>query len=148
DRQTRAEGLDTLAGAARGALFNVTGTGDALFERIESELAGYYLLGIESDPRDRDGKSHGVRVDVPRRGATVRTRRQVLNAKSDRPAARAPRAAVLAALSSPLLSSALPMRVASFSLQGPEQDKVQLLIHADIGADYAASKAVAVGYVI
>jgi tetratricopeptide (TPR) repeat protein len=40
------------------------------------------------------------------------------------------------------------MRVASFSLQGPEQDKVQLLIHADIGADYAAAKAVAVGYVI
>ena len=53
-----------------------------------------------------------------------------------------------AALGSPLLSSALPLRVASFSLQGPERDKVQLLIHADIGNDYPAPKVVSVGYVI
>jgi VWFA-related protein len=148
DRQARSEGLELLAGAARGTLFTVTGTGQPLFERIESELSGYYLLGVESEPRDHDGKSRGVRVDVSRRGATVRTRRQVLNAKSDRPAPRSPRAAVVAALSSPLLSSALPLRVASFSLQGPEAGKVQVLIQAEIGSEYASSKAVAVGYLI
>ncbi len=148
DRQARTEGLELLSGAARGTLFTVTGTGKDLFERIESELSGYYLLGVESEPRDRDGKSHSIRVDVPRRGAFVRSRRQVLNAKSDRPAARTPRAAVVSALSSPLLSSALPLRVASFSLQGPEAGKVQILIHAEIGSDYPASKAVAVGYLI
>ena len=148
DRQARSEGLDTLAAAARGTLFTVTGTADPQFARIESELSGYYLLGVESDPRDHDAKSHAIRVDVPRRGATVRSRRQVLNAKSDRPAARSPRAAVASALSSPLLSSALPLRVASFALQGPERGKIQLLIHADIGTDYSSSKAVAVGYVI
>ena len=53
-----------------------------------------------------------------------------------------------AALGSPLLSSALPLRVASFSLQGPERDKVQLLIHTDIGTDYPTPKVVSVGYVI
>lgn len=148
DRLARSEGLETLAGVARGTLFTVTGTGQELFERIESELSGYYLLGVESDPRDHDGKSHAIRVDVPRRGAVVRSRRQVLNAKSDRPAPRSPRAAVASALSSPLLSSALPLRVASFALQGPERDKVQLLIHADVGTDYATSKAVAIGYTI
>ena len=53
-------------------------------------------------------------------------------------AARSPRARrVAAALGSPLLASALPLRVASFALQGPERDKVQLLIHADIGTDYS-----------
>jgi VWFA-related protein len=148
DRQARTEGLELLAGAARGTLFTVIGTGQTLFERIESELSGYYLLGVESEPRDRDGKSHSIRVDVPRRGAQVRQRRQVLNAKSDRPAPRSARAAVIAALSSPLLSSALPLRVASFALQGPEAGKVQILIHADIGTDYAASKPIAVGYMI
>jgi len=51
-------------------------------------------------------------------------------------------------LSSPLLSAALPLRVASFSLQGPERDKVQIVIHADVGADYASSKSVALGYLI
>ena len=42
-----------------------------------------------------------------------------------------------AGLSSPLLLSALPVRVATFALQGPERGKVQLLIHADVGTDYA-----------
>ena len=148
DRQARIEGLELLTGAARGTMFTVTGTGQPLFERIEAELSGYYQLAVESDPKDRDGKSHSVRIDVPRRGAIVRSRRQILNAKADRPAPRSARAAVVAALSSPLLSSALPIRVASFALQGPEAGKVQILIHADIGADYPASKPVAIGYMI
>ena len=151
DRRAATEGLDMLAGAARGTLFTVTGSGETLFSRIEAELSGYYQLGVESEPRDRDGKPHPIRVDVPRRGAVVRSRRQILNAPSDEVAARAarsPRRAMAAALGSPLLSSALPLRVASFSLQGPERDKVQLLIHTDIGTDYPSPKVVSVGYVI
>ena len=148
DRMIASEGLETLAGAARGALFTVTGTGAALFERISSELSGYYLLGVESDGREKDGKPHPIRVDVPRKGAIVRSRRQFVNAASDRPAATSQRAAAVAALRSPLLATALPVRVASFALQGPERDKVQLLIHADVGTDYPASKVVSLGYVI
>jgi VWFA-related protein len=150
DRQARAEGLEMLAGAARGALFTVTGTGEPLFERIESELSGYYLLGVESDARDKDGKSHSVRIDVPRRGAIVRSRRHLLNTVADRRAraVRSPRQAVAAALGSPLLASALPLRIASFALQGPERDRVQLLIHADVGTDYPSSKVVSVGYIL
>jgi VWFA-related protein len=148
DRQAQSEGLELLAGASRGALFTVTGTGEALFERISSELSGYYLLGVESDGRDKDGKPHPIRIDVPRKGAFVRSRRQLVNAASDRPAPQTPRAAARAALASPLIVSALPVRVASFALQGPERDRVQLLLHGDVGTDYAASKVVSVGYVI
>ena len=148
DRQAQGAGLELLAGAARGALFTVSGTGEALFNRIASELSGYYLLGVESDGRDKDGKPHPIRVDVARRGALVRSRRQLVNAASDRPAPRSPRAAAAAALNSPLLATALPVRLASFALQGPERDKVQLLIHADVGTDYPASKVVSLGYVI
>ena len=95
--------------------------------------------------RRRVGSARSRRQAAPdsrRRAAArrdVRSRRQILNAPSDEAAARAarsPRRAMAAALGSPLLSSALPLRVASFSLQGPERDKVQLLIHADIGTDY------------
>lgn len=151
DRQARSEGLELLAGAARGTLFTVAGTGQNLFERIESELSGYYLLGVESEAKDKDGRSHTIRVDVPRRGAIVRSRRQLLNTAADLRTARAsrsPRQTVAAALISPLLVSALPLRVASFGLQGPERDRVQILIHADIGSDYPASKVVSIGYVI
>ena len=148
DRQAQGAGLELLAGASRGALFNVTGTGEALFDRIASELSGYYLLAVESDSRDRDGKPHPIRIEVGRRGAVVRSRRQLVNAASDRPAPRSARAAAIAALNSPLIATALPVRLASFALQGPERDKVQLLIHADVGTDYPASKVVSVGYVI
>src|SRR5262249_54420398 len=48
----------------------------------------------------------------------------------------------------PLLSSALPLRVASFALQGPERDRVQLLIHADVGVDYTGSKVTSIAYAI
>src|SRR4029079_7652947 len=88
------------------------------------------------------------RVGGPREGAVVRSRRQLVTAASDRPAPRTPRAAAAAALSSPLIATALPVRLASFALQGPERHRVQLLIHADIGTDYPASKIVSVGYLI
>ena len=123
DRQAQGEGLETLAGATRGALFNVTGTGENVFDRITSELSGYYLLGVESDGRDKDGKPHPIRVEVARRGAIVRSRRQLINAASDRPAARSPRAAAAAALSSPLLvvGAAGPRRVVRAAGAGARQ---------------------------
>ena len=148
DRHARSQGLETLAGAARGALFTIATSASPIFDRIQSELSGYYLLGVESDPRDSDGKTHPVRVDVPRRGAIVRARRQMLAASAADVQVRTPRQAVAASLGAPLLLSALPLRVATFALQGPERSKVQLLIHADIGTDYAASKRMSVGYVI
>ena len=52
------------------------------------------------------------------------------------------------ALSSPLIVSGLPLRVATFSLQGPEPSKVQLLIHASVGSDYTSSKVVSLAYLI
>ncbi|HEY7289421.1 MAG TPA: VWA domain-containing protein [Vicinamibacterales bacterium] len=148
DRRVTREGMDMLAGSARGTMFEVATRPDNLFERIENELSGYYLLGVESDPKDRDGKTHSVRIDVPRKGALVRSRRQMLNVPADQKAPRNRRQAAAAALNSPLIASALPLRLASFALQGPETDKVQLLIHADIGTDYAQSKVATVAYVI
>jgi VWFA-related protein len=144
----RFEGLEALADAARGTIFNVTGTGSQLFAHIESELSGYYLLGVESDPGDRDGRPHAIRIDVSRRGATVRTRRQLLNVPADLARPKSPGEAVAASLTAPLLMSALPLRIATFALRAPDARKVQLLIRAEVGTDYAAAKAAAVGYVI
>ena len=45
-----------------------TGTGQTLFERIESEISGYYLLGVESDPKDKDAQ------DALRCASTCRAR--------------------------------------------------------------------------
>jgi len=149
DRRTRAHGLETLSGAARGTLFTVTGTGDAIFERLESELSGYYLLGVETSSRDDDRKPHPVRVEVSTKGVSVRSRRLLLAPTAETDGrVRSPREVVAAALTTPLVLSALSLRAAAFSLQGPDRSKVQLLIRADIGTGYSGPQSVAVAYMI
>jgi len=72
-------GLDRLAGIAGGALVRVeAGTGDYAFQRVLRETSAYYLLGIEVEPDDRDGRPHFIDVDVDRRGAEIRSRRTVV----------------------------------------------------------------------
>jgi VWFA-related protein len=147
DRMEQSQGVEQLAHVTRGSVFNVVAAADGAFARIESEISGYYLLGVESARADTDGKPHPVDVSVRRSGVTVRTRRQLLTTGASR-RARTPRESVMAALTSPLVISALPLRVATFSLRGPESSKIQVLIHADIGTDYASSRPIALGYVI
>jgi len=147
DRLARAEGIEIVVGASRGSLFHIGVGAEGPLARIESELAGYYLLGLETSPIDRDGKRHSVKVAVNRSGASVRSRNQLVVPR-DSDAKMGPRAAALAALSSPLVVSGLPLQVATFSLRGPDASKVQLLIHANIGSDYASSRIVSFGYVI
>jgi VWFA-related protein len=148
DRLLTTAGLDLLASASRGTLLRVVGDGRIQFDRIASELSGYYLLGLESATGDKDGKLHPVSVAVNRRGLTVRSRRELPEplAADVRPAS--PQAAAVAALSSPFILSSLPLRLASFSVREPETSKVQVIIHADIGADYSATRPVAVAYTI
>jgi VWFA-related protein len=147
DRRMMAEGLEALAGAARGSIFDVgPGAGPAL-ERIEAEVSGYYLLGLESAPSDSSAMRHQVRIEVARRGATVRSRRELVGAAARGPD-RTPQQVIADAVRSPLMLSALPIRVATFSLRDPDPAKVQLLLHAAVGAEYSAPRPVSIGYTI
>lgn len=147
DRRESSVGIETLTNAARGSLFNITVAADNAFERIESELSGYYILGVESSPPDKDGKPHPIRVTVKRQGLSIRSRRQVLRAGDlDHP--RSTREAVMSALQSPMMISGLPIQVATFALRGQDPAKVQLLVHAAVGSEYSTSKLVTFGYTI
>ena len=153
DDMIRRNALETLTAAAGGALFNLSGTGAAAFERISAELSGSYLLGVEPDARDRDGKPHPVRVDVGRNNVTVRSHRTMLagGAAGDpgTPAAsRSPQQAVTAALSSPLPASSLPIRAIAFAFRGLDAGKLRLLIHAEIGSGYTTPQRLPVAYYV
>jgi VWFA-related protein len=78
DQDMAARGLDMLVGRARGAYYSVIGPGQFVFDRLSLEMTGYYLLGFEPEPSDRNGKSHGIAVQVGRPGVTVRARRQFI----------------------------------------------------------------------
>lgn len=147
ERAMLVDSMESLAGASRGASFAMNGNGTIAFDRIESELSGYYMIGVESATTDKNGESHPIRVEVKRKGATVRFRRILKDDRMD-PALRSPRQVVAAALGTPLPMSALPLKAASFSLQGPERGRVQLLIHTDIGSGYTEQARVALSYYI
>ena len=143
-------GLETLSGAAGGTLLNLTGNGGAAFDRLQSELSGYYLVGVEADARDRDGKPHPLRVDVARQNVTIRARRtMVTGADPAAPAGgKSPQQIVTAALTSPLPASGLPIRAAAYAFRGLEPSKVRLLIHAEIGTGYTAPQRLPVAYYV
>src|SRR6185295_7007875 len=67
--------LDQIAGTSGGAFFTVVqGGGEFAFDRILAETSAYYLLGVESTEKDRDGRAHQLRVKVAQKEVTVRGR--------------------------------------------------------------------------
>ena len=69
------DGLDQLASQTRGRLLQVSaGSGAGLFERLNRELSGYYLVGFEPTAADRTGRQRRIKVQVRRRGLDVRAR--------------------------------------------------------------------------
>ncbi len=76
DDRIDAMGLENVTAAAGGVMVRVTGEVEAAFDRLATEMSGSYLLGIEVEAADRDGKPHAVDVRVNRRGVEVRARRQ------------------------------------------------------------------------
>jgi VWFA-related protein len=146
DQMERLNGLQALTLAASGALFTLTGTATGIFDRIESELSGYYLLGVEPTARDRDGKPHPIQISVSRSGLTTRSRRSMAADPKARP--RSVEDRLNAALANPLPLSAIPLRGIAFSLGASDGSKLQLLIHADIGAEYTVPRVMSVGHLV
>ena len=89
DRVLRLQGLEMLAGMARGRVFPVVTGAREAFDRIRRELSGYYLLGFEPEAADRDGGPHQIDIDVRHPGIEVRSRRHFLVERdaTSRPAA-------------------------------------------------------------
>jgi VWFA-related protein len=76
DHLVEREGIENATSAAGGTFMETIGTWDQYFDRIVTELSGSYLLGIEVEPTDRDGRPHQVSVKVDRRGVDVRARKR------------------------------------------------------------------------
>jgi VWFA-related protein len=71
--------LEEFSGASGGALLRVLlGGGELALERVFRETSSHYLLGVEPDEADRDGRIRELRVRVGTRGVTVRSRSWVV----------------------------------------------------------------------
>lgn len=71
--------LDQFSDGAGGKrLYVPTGQGDFAFEQVLRESSGYYLLGVEPDDEDRDGRPRRLSVKVSGKGLTIRSRQWVV----------------------------------------------------------------------
>jgi VWFA-related protein len=138
-----AEGLEQLAGLTRGSFFRVATSGAGVFDRISRELSGYYLLSFEPTEADRTARNRRIRVEVGRRGLTVKARSTYAiadSAAAEANAALSPEEQVKNLLASPLPTAGLPMRVATYTVTNTvEDDTVRVILSAEIGEPAANS---------
>ena len=86
DPSVQREGMEHATSAAGGIWMHAVGTLDQYFDRVAAELSGSYLLGIEVEASDRDGRPHQVQVKVNRKDVDVRARKQyVIEANATKP---------------------------------------------------------------
>jgi VWFA-related protein len=111
DRLVEREGIENATSAAGGTFMESVGTWDQYFDRIVTELSGSYLLGIEVEPTDRNGRPHQVSVKVTRRGVDVRARTRYVippdNVRRNDPAD------IAAAMPAPTPPTPVPSKVAA-----------------------------------
>jgi VWFA-related protein len=71
--------LEQFSDAAGGLLLRVSeDAGAAGWQQVLRETSAYYLLGVQPEQADRDGRLHTLRVKVDRSSTTVRSRSWVV----------------------------------------------------------------------
>jgi VWFA-related protein len=129
DRDLQVTGLEQIAGASRGGLYRINTSADYAFDRISRSLDGYYLLGVESRPDDRNGRRHRIGVKSSRRGVSIRSRRTFVTSISAK--ATTPVDAVARAIRSPLPINDLPLKVSTWTYKDPGKSGVRVLVAAE-----------------
>lgn len=145
DRAVQEQGLAMLAQATGGDMFRILSNSDFAFQRLSSELTGYYLLGFEPDTRDRNGLPHAISVEVKRKGVTVRSRRQFTIPVSS---VKTTEELIVSTLRDPLPAAEIAIKVTTYSFRDPRQQQLRLFVAADIDRSINPDGEFSVGYVI
>ena len=144
DARMREAGLQAVTAIARGELFRAHYNPGPLFDRLEQELSGYYLLGVEARPDDRDEERRAIKVSVRRPDARVRARREVRftepyeNESTDERLARV--------LRSPVVTTDLPLRVATYAY--PQDGRVRVVVAIEVGGEVDVTSDVTLAFAL
>ena len=142
------QGLEMLAGQLRGGFYVVSGNGASAFDRLSTELSGYYLLGITPTDEDRTGRERRLRVDVTREGLSLRARPNFVIREDTTAAPLDATMQLQRALAAPLPAPGLPIKVATYAMTNSDDDRIRLLIAAEIGEAVAKPTNPQVGVLI
>jgi hypothetical protein len=145
DARMREAGLQAVTAVARGELFRAHYNPGPVFDRLERELSGYYLLGVEARPTDRDEERRRIAVSVRREGARVRSRREVSFASDTNQSVDDHLARMLR---SPVVTTDLPVRVATYSYRGADDELVRVMVAAEVGGEVDVASDLTVAYTL
>jgi len=148
NRRVQEQGLMAAASMTGGSLLRTYYNPGPLFDRLERELSGYYLLGVESTAADRGGEFRDIEVSVGRHGARVRSHRRVQVPPEEVGPGAAER--LLRLLRSPVAVRELPLRVATYAYRNATSygEPLRVLIGAEVDAPGSVPAALEVGYVV
>ncbi|MCY4659978.1 MAG: VWA domain-containing protein [Acidobacteria bacterium] len=133
DDRMREAGLQAVTAVARGELMRAHYNPGPIFERLERELSGYYLLGVEARPEDRNEERRSIDVSVRREGARVRARREV-SFESERDT-QSVDDHLARMLRSPVVTTDLPVRVATYTYPDAGDESVRVTVAAEVGGE-------------
>lgn len=130
DTMAEEEGLGYVSELGRGSVFRLITDAEPIFKRLESELAGYYLLGFEAEVADRDDRAHKIKVDLPAHGnLDVRARPEFSVApRRDKSV----EDLLGETLRSPLLSSDIRLKTTTYTMRDRDSDKLRIVVGAEI----------------
>jgi VWFA-related protein len=126
-KQDLHEGLATIAQVTEGTLSAGVGPARGVFERIHTEIAHTYQLGVESLPSDADGKPHDVVVKVRRERVTVRSRRELIVSPEPRPALTPVRV-----LEQPTDLAEAPLAAAAYTTRGDDETTLKVIVLVEL----------------
>jgi len=146
DETMKVQGLMALSSMTRGRFIRARYNPGPLFEQVGRELSGYYLLGVESRPSDLDEARRGINVSVDRSGVQVRARREIgdVQAASDQTVDER----LARMLRSPMATQELPVRVATYTYQDTESEKMRVLVAAEVDSPAGLSSELTFGFML
>ncbi len=138
-------GLGTLAGMTGGALLRGVGEGKGVFDRVERESGGLYVLGVEPQTGTQPTTALDLKVRVKRPGVVVRSPQMVvppapLTTWPD------PKRALGYTLRQPRPATELPIKVATYTVRGSADLRLKTLIAAELGLSVGQTMDLAWGF--
>jgi VWFA-related protein len=150
DWRREADGPRTLAEDTGGLSLQTNDLVGAL-QRIADESRVTYLLGYEPAGAARDGRYHGLKVEVLRPGLRVRARAGYFAPKGERAEQPEDRDATARALRDPFDGDAIPLRLTTYLL-GPSQQtkhpRLEVLVVGELRRDTLEADATAHGFAL
>ena len=145
DADSGMKGLGTLTGMTGGMLFRGVGEARGLWDRIERESGGLYVLGVEPEAGSLPTEPLALSVKVKRPGLTVRTPQQVV---PPRPLTSwpDPKRALGYTLRQPRVASELPIKVSTYTVRGSADLRLKTVIAAELALPVGQAMDLAWGF--